>query len=80
MMVTDVGYLMYYVFLLMELFGLLVLLYHMTSYYSLRGGRSISGADCGVFYVHANASAVTTNWSFCAALDCFILCSSWWLL
>lgn len=28
-MVTDVGYLMYYVFLRMELFGQLVLLYHL---------------------------------------------------
>ena len=60
---------MYYVFFMMELFGQLVLLYRMTSYYPLRGGRSVSGADCGVFYVHANAIAGTTNWSFCAALS-----------
>lgn len=68
MMVTDVGYLMYYVFLQMELFGQLVLLYHMTSYYSLRGGRSSLGAYCGAFFVIANATASNTHWSLGAAL------------
>ena len=70
MMIVVAHSLFMLVILHLIIVGEMVLLYNdiITSYYTLRGGRSVSGADCGVFYVHANAIAGTTNWSFCAVL------------
>ena len=68
MMVTDVGYLMYYVFLQMELFGLLVLLYHLTSYYPVRGGSSNGDTYCGLLCILAHNTVYNTYWGIGAAL------------
>ena len=42
---------------ILVLVGVLVLLYHVTSYYSLRGCTSYSGSYCGAFYVSADTDA-----------------------
>jgi hypothetical protein len=39
------------------------------SYYSVHGGRSNAGNDCGVFYVVANGGASAINWYVGAALS-----------
>ena len=64
--------------LFLMLAGMLVLLYNMTSYYVRRGGYSDHFVYCGGFYIAFNASYSYIGWSGGAALDCFILCSSWW--
>ena len=79
MMIVVVHSLFMLVILHLIIVGEMVLLYHgiITSYYTLRGGRSSAGTDCGTFYVIAGYGAGFTDWHIGAALDCFILCSSW---
>ena len=54
------------------------LLFKLNTHYPLRGGPSHNGIYCGGFYIAFNASYSYIGWSGGDALDCFILCSSWW--
>ena len=55
--------------LILLIVGTLALLYYMTSYYSLRGGASDSGAFCGTFFVHVYVVASYARWFIGAALS-----------
>ena len=69
MVFLVVRFMLVLVMLLVLQFGTVELLYHMTSYYTMRGGRSSLGVYCGAFFVIANATASNTHWSLGAALS-----------
>ena len=48
--------------------GFMALLYYVTSYYSLRGGASYGGVDCGIFFIGLGNS-LGTSWVYGAALS-----------
>ena len=50
------------------LFGIVVLLYYMTSYYSLRGGNSNEGLTCGIWMTFLRTGTSDIRWYIGAAL------------
>lgn len=56
--------------------GIMVLLY--STHYTHRGGASLSGINCGVFFVAADPIASSTSWGYGAALSLYTLYFSWW--
>ena len=54
------------------------LLFFYCTHYTLRGGTSDNGFNCGAFYVYASSSFSGASWAIGAALNCFILFYAWW--
>ena len=50
-----------------------------STHYTFRGGASHIGERSGPFFVFIVNPYDYGHWSVGAALDCFILSSSWWL-
>ena len=71
-----------FIFLLMELLvsliGIVVLLYHLTSYYAIRGGRSNLGNYSGFLYIALNTIDFWEAWHYGADLLIYTLCYSLW--
>ena len=62
-------YLLIVMKLFLMLFGIVVLLYYMTSYYSLRGGNSNEGLTCGIWMTFLRTGTSDIRWYIGAALS-----------
>ena len=55
--------------LMVILAGILVLLGLESTHYNHRGGASLSGINCGVFFIAADPTASSASWGYGAALS-----------